>query len=220
MDTGKKQDANDWDKKISEYITAGRFPSLANAMSCIVSAYAGALDKMDYGVLLRQQVGYIQQFLPEMNAALNTILQKNFKNFLVDTPETLGQCTAVLKSVAPYMPENLNGKIKEDIVSPIRKKEKISVDTALSIISLVLTILFFLYDQMTSQMLNQKEEKQTEALTQATQQLTDEVGYLEQAIRLLADEVGQLCDQLNSTAELGPDTQNVDNKAAEQEALR
>lgn len=176
----------------------------AGLMSDICSK---AFENVDYTLLLNQCADAIHQFsfsqsLELVNIA-NSVL-RNLPSFKVPTyneEKLLGSCLTALEKIKPYVSEEAQKEIQGNVIGPAKKSSSISIDTVLSIASIVLTILIFLFEQLSGYAAQQASEKQIAALSESNQQLTDELGKLGGIIQQLTNEVSELSDQLDRSIE-------------------
>lgn len=122
----------------------------------------------------------------------------------------INSCVSTLKTVEPFMPEKVTSEIQKSVVAPSEKKKTISIDTLLNIIGIVLTVLFFVYEQVSSSLDQQKTAKQIDVLCESNQQLVDEIGELSRTIQQLSDQICKLSDHLDSSDEILLNSQDIE----------
>lgn len=168
---------------------------LSPAIEQVVSSYT-ALDLVNFSLLSNRLLDALQAIDWDKTRALSETIHDAISTTVLQTHESvaanddsdLENYLRVLESVEPYMPEDVNAEIKQKIVEPLAKTEKVTIDTKLSIVSIVLTILIFLYGQV----VDHKKEEENQKL----------IGSLSQTIQQLSDEVSELSDQLEQSKEL------------------
>lgn len=130
--------------------------------------------------------------------AISTTVLQTHESIAANDDFDLENYLRVLESVEPYMPEDVNAEIKQKIVEPLAKTEKVTIDTKLSIVSIVLTILIFLYGQVVDHKKEEENQKLIGSLAQTIQQLSDEVSelsyQLEQSKEVLSKAEDTQCD--------------------------
>lgn len=168
---------------------------LSPAIEQVVSSYT-TLDLANFSLLSNRLLDALQVIDWDKTRALSEAINDSISSTVLQTLESvstnddrdLEDYLKVFESVEPYMPEEVNAEIKQKIVEPLAKTEKVSIDTKLSIVSIVLTILIFLYGQV----VDHKKEEQNQKL----------IASLAQTIQQLSDEVSELSDQLEQSKEL------------------
>ena len=164
---------------------------LASSIEQVVSAYTS-----DFSLLSNRLLDALQVIDWDKTRVLSETIHHAISTTVLQTHESraanddfdLENYLRVLESVEPYMPEDVNAEIKQKIVEPLAKTEKVTIDTKLSIVSIVLTILIFLYGQV----VDHKKEEENQKL----------IGSLAQTIQQLSDEVSELSYQLEQSKEL------------------
>lgn len=168
---------------------------LSPAIEQVVSSYT-TLDLANFSLLSNRLLDALQVIDWDKTRALSEAINDSISSTVLQTLESvstnddrdLEDYLKVFESVEPYMPEEVNAEIKQKIVEPLAKTEKVTIDTKLSIVSIVLTILIFLYGQV----VDHKKEEQNQKL----------IASLAQTIQQLSDEVSELSDQLEQSKEL------------------
>ena len=132
--------------------------------------------------------------------------------------EVIDRCVAALEKATPYMPDDVNREIQDTVIAPAKKKQ-LSVDTLLSILALVLTILIFVFEQVTGHIAQLEDEKALDALCESNQQLAGEIDELSRTIQQLTDEVGELSNCVNRLSEVTLDEKEPDREESEADSL-
>lgn len=178
---------------------------LSPAIEQVVSSYT-TLDLANFSLLSNRLLDALQvidwdktRVLSEtIHHAISTTVLQTHESVAANDDFDLENYLRVLESVEPYMPEDVNAEIKQKIVEPLAKTEKVTIDTKLSIVSIVLTILIFLYGQVVDHKKEEENQKLIGSLAQTIQQLSDEVSelsyQLEQSKELLSKAEDTQCD--------------------------
>ena len=116
------------------------------------------------------------------------------------------------------MPDEVNQEIQENVITPA-KKNQLSIDTLLSIIAIVLTVLIFAFEQVSDCISKQENEKDLDALCQSNQQLASDIEELSGTIQQLTDEVSELNNCLDSFREVALNEDDSDCKKSEADSL-
>lgn len=164
---------------------------LASSIEQVVSAYTSDFSLLSNRLLDALQVidwDKTRVLSETIHHAISTTVLQTHESIAANDDFDLENYLRVLESVEPYMPEDVNAEIKQKIVEPLAKTEKVTIDTKLSIVSIVLTILIFLYGQV----VDHKKEEENQKL----------IGSLAQTIQQLSDEVSELSYQLEQSKEL------------------
>lgn len=178
---------------------------LSPAIEQVVSSYT-TLDLVHFSLLSNRLLDALQVIDWDKTRALSEAINDAISSTVLQTHESvstndnrdLENYLRVLESAEPYMPEDVNAEIKQKIVEPLAKTEKVTIDTKLSIVSIVLTILIFLYGQVVDHKKEEENQKLIGSLAQTIQQLSDEVSelsyQLEQSKELLSKAEDTQCD--------------------------
>lgn len=174
--------------------------------------------------LVRHIADIISQQNFQITADLTKAINISFSECLssIDTlfqsDESIGRCISALEKATPYMPDDVNQEIKETVIEPAKKKQ-LSIDTLISIIALVLTILFFVFEQAAGYVSQQESNAESDALCKSNQQLSDEIDELSRVIQQLTDEVSELRHHLDSSGEISLDDDDSDCQKSEVDRL-
>lgn len=191
---------------------------LGHSTNRMTDACLQAFQNTDYSSLLSRCADTIRRFSIPQSVELSQIISASLQNipndrFLAYANQELTQSyLSALEHIKVCVPEDTREEIQEKVIEPAKKEKCISIDTLLSIISIVLTILIFLYEQTVNQDYQRSEDLQVAELHESVQQLTDEISELSGVIQQLTNEVGELSDQSQCTAETALDAPNMDNK--------
>lgn len=178
---------------------------LSPSIEQVVSSYT-TLDLVHFSLLSNRLLDALQVIDWDKTRALSEAINDAISSTVLQTLESvstndnrdLENYLRVLESAEPYMPEDVNAEIKQKIVEPLAKTEKVTIDTKLSIVSIVLTILIFLYGQVVDHKKEEENQKLIGSLAQTIQQLSDEVSelsyQLEQSKELLSKAEDTQCD--------------------------
>lgn len=174
---------------------------LASSIEQVVSAYTSDFSLLSNRLLDALQVidwDKTRVLSETIHHAISTTVLQTHESVAANDDFDLENYLRVLESVEPYMPEDVNAEIKQKIVEPLAKTEKVTIDTKLSIVSIVLTILIFLYGQVVDHKKEEENQKLIGSLAQTIQQLSDEVSelsyQLEQSKELLSKAEDTQCD--------------------------
>lgn len=132
--------------------------------------------------------------------------------------EEVNRFVSALEQAAPYIPENVNQEIKEAVIKPAKKKQ-LSIDTLISIVGIVLTILIFVFEQASDYIAQHEEEKDLNSLRQSNQQLSEEIDDLGRTIQQLTDEVSKLSGCLDNSRDFSLDEKNSDCEKTDTDSL-
>ena len=191
---------------------------LEHSTSRMTDACLQAFQNTDYSRLLSQCADAICRFSVPQSVELVQVVSASFQNLSNDgllayaNKELTQSCLSALEHIKVRVPEDTREEIQEKVIEPAKKEKHISVDTLLNIVSIVLTILFFLYEQVVNQGYQQSEDLQVAELHESVQQRTDEISELSSVIQQLTNEVGELSDQSQCTAETALDAPDMDNE--------
>lgn len=137
---------------------------------------------------------------------------------LSESNEVIDRCVATLEKATPYMPDDVNREIQDTVIDPA-KKNQLSIDTLLSIISIVLTILIFVFEQATGWISQQENKKDLVTLCESNQQLSGEIDELGRTIQQLTNEVSELNERLDSFREGSLNEDDSDGEETEADSL-
>ena len=188
------------------------------ASDCMANYFQSSLPSFDFSFVLDRISETIHQFnlarSVEMTNFVNEVLRNlpSYKAASDAREELLDSYLSALERFKFYVPVDTREEIQEKIIEPAKKEKHVSIDTLLSIASIILTILIFLYEQTVSQGYQRSEDIQVAELHESVQQLTDEISELSGIIQQLNNEVGKLSDQSQCTAESALDAPNMDSK--------
>lgn len=190
----------------------------ASKMSQQLSQYIdmSAIARQTADIIHRQNFQVTADLVKEISISL----PERFITFgnLFPSDEVKQRCIATLEKATPYMPDEVNQEIQENVITPA-KKNQLSIDTLLSIIAIVLTVLIFAFEQVSDCISKQENEKDLDALCQSNQQLASDIEELSRTIQQLTDEVSELNNCLDSFREVALNEDDSDCKKSEADSL-
>ena len=180
------------------------------ASDYMANYFQSSLPAFDFSFLLDRISETIRQFNLTSSVEMTNIINEVFR----DLPSHKAASDAREKLLDSYLSalEDTREEIQSKVIEPAKKEKHISIDTLINIASIILTILIFLFEQLSSYTAQQESERQIAALSERNQQLMDELSELGGIIQHLTNEVGELSDQLQSATETSLESPNMDNK--------
>ena len=188
------------------------------ASDYMANYFQSSLPAFDFSFLLDRISETIRQFNLTSSVEMTNIINEVFRDLpshkaASDAREKLlDSYLSALELFKFYVPEDTREEIQSKVIEPAKKEKHISIDTLINIASIILTILIFLFEQLSSYTAQQESERQIAALSERNQQLMDELSELGGIIQHLTNEVGELSDQLQSATETSLESPNMDNK--------
>lgn len=152
------------------------------------------------------------------NITFSSFEQSSSAGTLSESDEAADRCVAALEKATSYMPDDVSREIQDTVIAPAKQKE-LPTDTLLSIISIVLTILIFVFEQATGWISQQENQNDLDTLCESNQQLSSEIDELGRTIQQLTDEVGELSERLDSSREGSLNENDSDGEEAEADSL-
>ena len=136
----------------------------------------------------------------------------------VECAKKIDGSVSALEQGVPYIPDEVNQRIEEAVIKPVQK-EQLSIDTLLSIIGIILTILIFAFEQVSDAIAQHEEEKDLTSLRQSNQQLSEEIDDLGRTIQQLTDELSKLSGCLDNSRDFSLDEKNSDCEKTDTDSL-
>lgn len=210
---------------------------LPSSFSKVMEYYQPLLKSENYSILVKQSTDALRLITAPEVLSLTSSIDHSVSLKSEDFPDkeksVEQRCVSVLNEVKPYMPENVKEEIEDTVIAPVQSKKKVSFSSLLEILSIVVTILIFLCERIIDFDASQKESRyvselsatvkqNTESiceLTEATQLQREQAGKMLDIAQQLMNDVSELRDQTDSSAELGLETPDTNNKCTDQEAL-